>query len=206
MVLVEGRPRIIREIEPDADGILMAYLPSYEGGRAIADIVFGDVNPSGKLPITYPRYANNLVTYDHKRTDELHANEKTQEFQPQFEFGSGLSYTTFEYKNLTVGQPAFTSGQPVKVSVEVSNTGKREGMEVVQLYVHDEVASITPPVKKLRKFQKIVLGETKTVSFELGDEDFSFIGQDNKPVMEPGKFDILVGGLKQVVEYREEKK
>ena len=206
LVMVEGRPRIIREIVPDADGIMMAYLPSYEGGRALADIIFGDANPSGKLPITYPQYANNLVTYDHKFSDEMHVNFKIPEFLPQFEFGTGLSYTSFEYKNLTIVPPTFTNGQPVNVSVEVSNTGEREGKEVVQLYVHDEVASITPAVKKLIKFQKIDLqpGENKTVNFELSNDDFSFIGQDNKPVIEPGKFDILVGGLKQIVVYEQQ--
>lgn len=206
LVLVEGRPRTLHGIEPDASAVLMTYLSGNEGGRAIAEVLFGDYNPNGKLPFTYPRYANSLDTYDHKYTDEFSRDFSQNGFNPQWEFGSGLSYTTFEYSNLKLNANQISKDKPLQISVTLTNTGKRAGQEVVQLFVSDEVASITPPVKRLRGFQKTNLqaGESKTISFTLKLEDLAFVGLDNEWVTEPGEFEAQIGGLKEKFSYAEE--
>jgi len=203
LILIEGRPRIIRTIEPNAGGILTAYLPGEEGGRAIADVLFGDHNPSGKLPYTYPKYANDLVNYDHKVSETLDKHFGRNAFEPQFEFGHGLSYTDFEYSNLTANAATWSKGTPLDLSVTVKNTGERAGKEVVQLYVTDEVASITPSVKRLRGFEKIELkaGESQTINFKLNLRDVAFVGVENEWITEPGEFTIRVGGLEEKVNY-----
>lgn len=197
LVLVEGRPRIINDIEPLADGVLMTYLPGHEGGRATADILFGDQNPSGELPFTYPRGVNDLVPYDHNYTDEV----GPLGFNPQWEFGDGLSYTSFDYSNLKVSKKEFTKNDDVQISVEVTNTGDRDGKEVVQLYVSDLVASITPPVKRLRGFQKVDLnaGTSQTITFTISAEDLAFVGKENEWVTEAGDFKIQVDSLEETI-------
>lgn len=194
LVLVEGRPRIVRTIVDRARAMVLALNPALEGGTAIADVLLGDVNPSGKLPITYPRYPNALRTYDHKAFEEQDTSFGLKAFQPQFEFGFGLSYTSFEYSQLSV-QPE--SGGAV-VSATVANTGSRRGAEVVQLFLSDRVASVTPPVKRLKRFVKVPLepGERREIRFTLSREDFAFVGADGKPVVEPGAFGVSVGTLK----------
>lgn len=198
LVLTEGRPRIIRPIVDPASAILMAYNPGNEGGHAIADILFGDVNPSGKLPVTYPRWPDQLFTYDHK-TFEGDGPGSAQN-APQFEFGYGLSYTKFAYSSLQVN----VDGQKIQVAVTVENTGDRAGKEVVELYLHKRVASITPPLKRLKRFAKVSLqpGDSRHLTFELTPEDLSFIGFDNKRVVEPGTFDIHVAGLQQSFDWK----
>jgi beta-glucosidase len=195
MVLVEGRPRVVRTIVDNAGAILMAYLPGMEGGQAIADVLFGDANPSGKLPYTYPKYSGWYVCYDHKKSAETAPNK----FDPQWQFGHGLSYTTFEYSDLQLDKKKLSPDDTLTVTVSVANTGTRQGAEIVQLYLSDIVASITPPVKSLKRFTKVFLkpGEKRTVKFELGRDDFEFIGRDNKPVVEPGDFKIGIGGLNE---------
>lgn len=192
MVLVEGRPRIISDMEPDCDAILMAYLPGDEGGPAIASTLMGENNPGGKLPYTYPRYPSAHTTYDHKGTDLVDPNFGMNAFNPQYEFGHGLSYTSFGYSNQVVSSGASDLSSELEVSIDVTNIGDRAGDEVVMLFVTDSVASITPPVRKLRKFERISLeaGETKTVSFALAASDFSFVGIDHRWVVEPGVFGI----------------
>jgi beta-glucosidase len=197
LVLIEGRPRIINKIADNASAILMAYNPGNEGGQAIADVLFGDYNPSGKLPFTYPRHPNALIAYDHKQwelNETAFGNSKTG---PQFEFGFGLSYTTFEYADLRVEPKNVDASGKVAVSVVVKNTGLKPGKEVVQLYVRDVVASITPAGKRLRRFAKIYLepGQSKTLRFALDRDDLSFIGPDNRSIVEPGEFDVMIGGL-----------
>ena len=199
LLLTEGRPRIISRIADAANAIVMAYNPGNEGGQAIADILFGDVNPSGKLPITYPRSPNRLFTYDHKAFEGEDGGAMPP---PQFEFGSGLSYTSFSYSDLRVS-PATASGSgTVHVEVTVKNGGGRAGKEVVQLYLNERFASVTPPLKRLKRFAKVLLqpGESRQVSFELTADDLSFIGTDNKRVVEPGVFDVRIGGLQQTFE------
>jgi beta-glucosidase len=204
LVLTEGRPRIIRSIADSARAIVMAYNPGNEGGTAIADVLFGDVNPSGKLPITYPRWPNRLFTYDHQRFEGEDTPEGKRQDTPQFEFGYGLSYTTFAYSDLHVANASAPGQRGIHVEVMVKNTGDREGKEVVQLYVSQRFASITPPVKRLKRFAKISLkpNEERRVSFELMPEDLSFIGPQNKRVVEPGVYDVAVGGLTQSVEWK----
>lgn len=196
IVLVEGRPRLINSIADSAGAIVMAYNPSNEGGPAIADVLFGDFNPSGKLPFTYPRTTNGLITYDHRpfETEGEHAA-----IRPQFEFGFGLSYTTFSYRDLRLSRKTISGNEELSASITVSNTGRRAGSEVVQLYLSDLVASISPPGKRLKRFAKVQLqpGEQRTLNFTLRRDDLSFIGGDNKPVVEPGDFDVLIGGLKE---------
>ncbi len=210
LVLVEGRTRIIREIVPGAKGILMAYWPGSEGALAIANVLFGDANPSGKLPVTYQRYPNNLITYDRKysaQMDEINPpkGHDAVEFTPQWDFGYGLSYTTFDYKDLKLNSSALKSGGKLNVSVEVANTGKCAGVETVELYTHELYASIAPPQKRLRAFKRVSLqpGETKSVSFELTPRDLAFVNADSKTVTEPGDFEVMVGGLKAGFRYEQ---
>lgn len=204
VVLTEGRPRIINRIAEPAKAIVMAYNPSNEGGQAIADILFGDVNPSGKLPVTYPRFPDRLFTYDHKVFEGGDDGEGKLLATPQFAFGSGLSYTEFAYSDLQVSPATGSGSQTIQVGVTVKNTGAREGKEVVQLYLNERFASITPPLKRLKRFAKVSLqpGESRRISFELTTDDLSFIGADNKRTVEPGVFDVRIGGLQQSFEWK----
>jgi len=197
LVLVEGRPRVINRLVEGAKGILLAYNPSNEGGTAIADVLFGDYNPNGKLPFSYPRTPNGLITYDHKLFETENTSYGNTAFSPQFEFGSGLSYTTFSYSNLQVTPASTTLNGEVKVSVSVTNKGQRVGKETVIVYVRDVVASLSPPGKRVRRFAKISLdpGQSRTLTFTLRPEDLSFIGLNNKPIVEAGDFEVMVGGL-----------
>lgn len=203
LVLLQGRPRIIRKIEPLVDAILYAYYPGNEGAVAISDILVGKVNPSGKLPITYPRFANDLLTYNHKNTETIDKKFGNNAFNPQFEFGFGLSYTTFSYSNLKVNKSTFSDGDTLIVQVDVTNTGNIRGKEVVQLFYRDEVASITPPVKNLARFSKVELEpqQTKTLTFYLGVNDFSFVNKDLNRVTEPGDFTLIINQLNKKITY-----
>ncbi|MFC1794710.1 glycoside hydrolase family 3 N-terminal domain-containing protein, partial [Planctomycetota bacterium] len=193
MVLVQGRPRVIRTIVDNAGAILTAYLPGMEGGQAIADVLFGDANPSGKLPFTYPKYSGWHICYDHKKSEDTASSK----FDPQWEFGHGLSYTTFKYNDLKLDKNKLSANDTLTITVNITNTGQREGAEIVQLFLSDIVATVTPPVKSLKRFSKVPFspGQNQTVKFELGWDDFAFIGRNNKPIVEPGEFKVNVGGL-----------
>jgi beta-glucosidase len=193
LVMIEGRPRVIRTAVDGAKSIVMAYLPGMEGGQAIADVLFGDVNPSGKLPFTYPRSPDSLTPYDHTAMEEEEGNV----FNPEFPFGTGLSYTNFKYSNLTINHDTISKDESLKVSVTVTNTGKVAGKESVLLYMTDEFASVARPVKELRGFDKVMLqpGDSKTLEFTLKPYDFSFINESNRRVIEPGPFKVAVGPL-----------
>jgi beta-glucosidase len=194
LLLLEGRPRLIRKVADAAQAIVLGLNPGIEGGQAIADVLVGTVNPSGKLPITYPRDPNALVPYDHKAFDE-----QDKSFHPQFEFGHGLSYTTFAYSGLSVSPTGGALAVATDVSVTVANTGAIAGAEVVQLYVSQKSASVTPPVKRLKRFVKVPLaaGERRALTFHLTRDDFSFIGRDGTRIAEPGSFTVMVGPLRQ---------
>jgi beta-glucosidase len=196
LILLQGRPRIIREIEPLASAIFMAYWPAHEGGRALADLICGSINPSGKLPFTYPRYTNTTHTYQHKGSDKFDENFGMNGFNPQWEFGAGLSYTQFEFSNLTLSVDTIGTEQNIQVSVDVKNVGNYAGKEVVQMYLRDLVASITPDDRKLIGFEKFYLtpNESKTVNFTINYNDLKFVGLDNKWIAEKGDFELLVGG------------
>ena len=210
LVLAQGRPRVIREIVPGIDGILMAYWPGNYGGDALADIIFGDVNPSGKLPVTYPSAVNSLVNYIHKPSEDQAKSAGMYnyegDFTPEFYFGFGLSYTTFEYSNLQLSSKEISGNQDLTISVNVKNTGTRAGKEVVQLYTSDLVASMTPDMKRLRRFEKIEIqpGETKTVKFTINATDLAFVNLQNKWITEPGEFEITIGNtpLKEIFNYK----
>lgn len=193
LVLVQGRPRVIRSVADDVEAILTGYLPGLEGGQAIADVLFGDVNPSGRLPFTYPKYPGGFTTYDHTYS-EIEAPSGLNE---QWPFGHGLSYTTFAYRGLRTDRSELKPGESVIVTVEVENTGDRAGKHTVQLYLSDLVATVTPPVRLLKGFQQVSLEprRSQVVRFELNWDDLAFIGIDNKPVVEPGEFRITVGDL-----------
>ena len=204
LVLNEGRPRVISRIEQEIPAIVQAYLPGNFGGDALADILFGDVNPSGKLPYTYPRYPNALVSYIHKPSEEQKKAEGVYNYEadynPQFEFGHGLSYTNFTYNNLRLSKESLDGNGELSVSVEVRNTGQREGKETVHLYTSDLYASsVTPDVKRLRRFEKISLkpGDSKIVSFTLSPLDLAYADRNGKMVVEAGEFEVEIGGLKK---------
>lgn len=196
LVMVQGRPRIIRSIEPLAQAIIMAYLPGDEGGRAIADVIFGDINPSGRLPYTYPKYSGNMLPYWHKKADIRDINWGYHGFYPQYEFGFGLSYTSYMYSNLKLSTDTVVGCDPITISVDVTNTGHREGKEVVQLYLSDLVALLAPDVKRLVGFQKVTLApnQKKTVSFTLSKEQWTYVGMDGKWTTEGGRFMVQIGG------------
>jgi len=196
LVMVQGRPRIIREIEPMVDAIVMGYLPGQEGGIAITDIIYGKINPSGKLPYTYPKYSGNILPYYHKKTDIRDVNWGFDGFDPQYEFGFGLSYTTFEYSNFKISSDTIHNGDTFTVSVDVKNTGRREGKEIVALYLKDMVATISPDSKKLIRFSKITLlpNEQQKVSFELSSKDLMSVGMDDKWIVEAGEFKVFIDG------------
>src|SRR5438132_2051774 len=200
LVLVEGRPRIVNRIADNASAVLMAYNPGNEGGQAVADVLFGDFNPCGKLPFTYPRFANGLMTYDHKAFEKESFDNAG--ITQRFEFGDGLSYTRFSYRDLRLNRK--TIGDQLSVSITVTNSGRRAGQEVVQLYVSDLVASLSPAGKRLKRFAKIYLetGQSRTLIFKLRSDDLSFIGADNKPVVEPGEFEVIVAGLSERFELK----
>ncbi|WP_025741659.1 glycoside hydrolase family 3 N-terminal domain-containing protein [Aquimarina pacifica] len=203
LVLNEGRPRIINEFEVEMDAVLQCYLPGNEGARALVDIVYGDVNPSGKLPYNYPRYANSLQKYNRKYTESIGSEEQNDDtgyaknYDPQYEFGYGLSYTTFEYRNLGFDKVFIKKKDSIKITIDVQNTGVRKGKEVVQLYVRDMFASVTPEVKVLKRFKKIELqpGETKKVSFVIDNRDLSFVDTEGNWVSEDGEFEAIIGGV-----------
>ena len=198
LVMLEGRPRVFTEIANNADGVVLGFLPGMEGGNAIADVLFGDVNPSGKLPITYPRHPNGITLYDYKPIEKFDTNN----FDPLWPFGYGLSYTSFEYSNLKLSLDEITQNDELKVSIDVKNTGKFAGKEVVQLYLTDLYASVTRPNKQLKGFEKILLnpGEEKTIEFKLNKQHLSFIGLDNKRIVEPGNFKVTIAN--QTVEFQ----
>ncbi|UII20647.1 glycoside hydrolase family 3 N-terminal domain-containing protein [Fulvivirga ligni] len=203
LVLNEGRPRVISRFEREMDAVVQTYLPGNFGGDALADILFGDVNPSGKLPYTYPRYPNATISYIHKPSEEQKKAEGVYNYEadynPQFSFGYGLSYTTFEYSGLKADKSSFKKGEAVKISVTVKNTGKVAGKEVIHLFSSDLYAShITPDVKRLRGFEKIMLepGQSKTVDFTLTSEDLSYFGKGGEKITEAGDFEIMVADKK----------
>jgi len=200
LVLNSGRPRIVREIEPLVSAVVDVMLPGNYGGDALALLLSGKRNFSAKLPITYPKWVNAIAFYDHKPCESVEtmagAYNYAADIDVQWPFGFGLSYTTFEYSDITVDKPEFAPGDEITVSVNVKNTGSVEGMEPVIFYSSDLVASITPDVLRVRGFDKVSLkpGETKRVSFKIPASDLAFVGYDGKWVIEEGEFVFTIGG------------
>ncbi|QXD15450.1 glycoside hydrolase family 3 C-terminal domain-containing protein [Rhodocaloribacter litoris] len=206
LVLVEGRPRLLGRAADAATAVLMAYWPGMEGGRAIAEVLAGDANPSGKLPFTYPRHPHDLLPYDHPVSSSFNIwlNEQTA-FRPQWPFGHGLSYTTFSYEDLRVERSTLSLTDTLYVHVTVRNTGDRAGWETVLLFVADEYASVAPPVRRLRAFRPVHLepGQARPVTFSVPVHDLAFVGPENTRVVEPGTFRVEVGPLSDRFEVRE---
>ena len=202
LVLNIGRPRLISEIESKVNAVINIYLPGNFGGDALADILYGSVNPSGKLPYSYPLYSNSLIPYNYKPAEVQNnaqgAYNYVGEVNNLYDFGFGLSYTSFEYSNLKLNSNQFSKNENIYLSVDIKNTGEIEGKEVIQVYSKDHYASLTPDIKRLRAFKKIKLkpGEIKNVKFEIQVQDLGFVNYQNKHVVETGKFDLMVGSLK----------
>jgi len=208
LVLFDGRPLVIKDENDKVPAILNVWFAGTEAGYAIADVLFGDVNPSGKLTATFPRSVGQVpIYYAHKNTgrplmnsegnfEKFRSNYIDERNEPLFPFGYGLSYTNFTYSNPTISSDKMNANEKIKVSVEVANTGNYDGKETVQLYIRDVIGSVTRPVRELKGFQKIALkkGEKQTVIFEISVEDLKFYNSDLKFVAEPGQFDVFVGG------------
>lgn len=208
LVLFDGRPLVLKEENETVPAILNAWFAGTEAGYAIADVLFGDVNPSGKLTTTFPRSVGQVpIYYAHKNTgrplantegkfEKFRSNYLDERNEPLFPFGFGLSYTNFDYSNLKISSDKMNESGKLKVTVDVTNTGNYDGKETVQLYIKDLVGSVTRPVRELKNFQKITLkkGEKQTVTFDITVEDLKFYNSDLQFVAEPGQFDIFVGG------------
>ena len=208
LVVFDGRPLVLKEENDTVPAILNVWFAGTEAGYAIADVLFGDVNPSGKLTSTFPRSVGQLpIYYAHKNTgrplsntegkfEKFRSNYIDERNEPLFPFGFGLSYTSFEYSNLKISSDKMDAKGKLKVTVDVTNTGNYDGKETVQLYIRDIVGSVTRPVRELKNFQKITLkkGEKQTVTFEITVEDLKFYNSDLQFVAEPGQFDVFVGG------------
>lgn len=198
LVLNEGRPRLIADIEPLAQGIVNILIPGNMGGDALANLVSGKSNFSGKMPYTYPKEINSLANYDFKKSEEVGTMEGAYDYNAkitqQWGFGYGLSYTSYKYSNLKVSQSDFRHGDIIKVSVDVKNTGKVAGKESVLLFSSDLIASMVPDGRRLRAFDKVELqpGETKTMTFELKADDLAFVGWNGKWRLEEGDFKLMI--------------
>lgn len=207
LALFDGRPLVIPQENETVPAILNVWFAGSEAGYAIADVLFGDVNPSGKLTMTFPRNVGQIpIYYSQKNTgrpisnsegkfEKFRSNYMDERNEPLFPFGYGLSYTSFEYSNLKLSATTLNAAQKIKITVDVANTGNYDGKEIVQLYIRDLVGSVTRPVKELKGFQKIAIkkGEKQTVAFEISAEDLKFYNSDLQFVAEPGEFEIFVG-------------
>ena len=204
VVLFNGRPLALENIVESSPAILEAWFPGVQAGHGVADVVFGGVNPGGKLPVSFPRRVGQVpIYYNHEPTGRpcdpnVKWNSRYRDIpscDPLFEFGFGLSYTTFEVSNLRLSRDSVGRNGSLQASVDVSNTGGRRGDEVVQLYIHDPVASLTQPIRRLRGFERVRLarGETRTVTFTLDKSDFGFWNNDGEFVIEPGRIDVYAG-------------
>ena len=208
LILNIGRPRLITDIEPFMSAIVNIYLPGNFGGDALSDVLSGKVNPSGKLPYTYPAYPNSLIPYYFKPSEVQNNSQGAYNYVGEvnnlYDFGFGLSYSEFTYSNLEINNEQFNLDDSIKISVNVKNSGKIDGSETVQLYSSDLYASLTPDVKRLRDFDKIELkaGEMKTITFELPVSELAFVNSDNQFVVESGKFKLSIDNLSKEITVR----
>ena len=208
LILNIGRPRLITDIEPFMSAIVNIYLPGNFGGDALSDVLSGKVNPSGKLPYTYPAYPNSLIPYYFKPSEVQNNSQGAYNYVGEvnnlYDFGFGLSYSEFTYSNLEINNDQFNLDDSIKISVNVKNSGKIDGSETVQLYSSDLYASLTPDVKRLRDFDKIELkaGEMKTITFELPVSELAFANSDNQFVVESGKFKLSIDNLSKEISIR----
>lgn len=209
LVLNEGRPRLIADIEPLAQGVVDILIPGNYGGDALAQLLSGKANFSGKMPYTYPKEINSLANYDFKKSEEVGTMEGAYDYNAkitqQWGFGQGLSYTTYQYSNLKVDKASFAHDDVIRVSVDVKNTGKVAGKESVLLFSSDLMASMVPDGRRLRAFDKVALqpGESKTVTFDLKANDLAFVGWDGKWILEEGDFKLMVADQQATIHCNE---
>jgi len=202
LLLVEGRPRFITNIEPGFEAIVLPFWSGRKTAEATADVLFGDYNPNGRMPFSYPKSMGEIIMYDYKSTEEkreiFNADVLWNGYDPLFAFGAGLSYTSFAYSNLQLSTASLKGDQKLTVSITVTNTGKVDGKHTVELYSHDLYASISPNNKRLRAFDKISLkaGESKVAKFTIDKNDLAFVNAQLKTVTEPGDFEIMIGDQK----------
>lgn len=195
VVLINSKPLSIPWVAENADAVLEAFNPGMAGGQAVGQLLFGEQNPMGKLTVSFPKHVGQQPVY-YQQIPGWHGNRHTDyDSTPVYSFGYGLSYTRYEYSNLSLSKEELGAGEGVCVSVDVQNVGERAGTEIVQVYLNDVVTSLSTPEKQLKRFlrAKLAPGEKRTLSFELGPEDLSFLGRDCKPVVEPGLFEVMVG-------------
>jgi len=213
LVLINGRPLSIRWAAEKIPAIVEAWLPGELGGQAVADVIFGDYNPGGKLPVTVPRHSGQLPVYYNYMPEKQYWIKNgwgkayaDMPASPLWEFGFGLSYTKFEYSNLQIDPREIGTYGEVRISVDVKNSGGRKGNEVVQLYIRDLIASVTVPVKELKGFKKIMLepGEKKTVEFRLNHDDLTLYNKSMELVVEPGTFEVMVGSSSEDIRLKGE--
>lgn len=208
LLLAQGRPRVISSVEPGVKGILNLYRPASQGANATMEILFGDYNPSGRLPFTYPKKTGDIVLYDRKHSENYKESEPDTYglggFSPQWSFGHGLSYTTFSYSDLKLDKTTLGDNDQINISVTVTNTGDRAGKVAVELYVTDLYASVTPNEKRLKKFKKVEIesGSATQVDFQLAKADLSFINQNSERVTEEGEFTLIVGDQQENFFYK----
>ena len=190
LIMAAGRPRTITGLVGKADAVLYLPYPGPRGGEALANILAGETNPSGRLPFTYPRSPNAIINYDYRNAETVKNG-----YNPLFAFGHGLSYSTFEYSDVTLSGTELSEEGSLTASVRVTNRGDRVGKHSVLLFTRDEYATITPSARRLRSFTKVELapGETTTVTFTISPDDLGFIGLDNSLTTEPGAFTVLIG-------------
>ena len=201
LVYVGGRPRTITNIVKRVNAVVIAFLPGNRGGDAIADVIFGDYNPNGRLPITYPKTPNGAMTYDYKPLENWETwlgEDVASYFDALFPFGHGLSYTNFEYSELKLDQATVLESSSITGSVKVKNTGNRPGKETVIVYLNDEFGSLSRPIKQMKFFKKLSLNpnQQETVTFEITRYDMSFINLKNERIVESGKFNVYIDNLK----------
>jgi beta-glucosidase len=199
LILITGRPLGVEKAVEKVNALVQAWEPGMYGGEAIAEILYGKINPSAKLPITIPRSVGQIqMIYNHKPSQYFHPYVITSS-EPLYPFGYGLSYTNYKYDNLQLSDKEISKGENLEVSVDVTNTGKMDGTEIVQLYLRDKFSSVTRPVKELKDFSRVTLkaGETKTVHFTISPDKLTFLDKNLKPVIESGEFIVMVGSSSQ---------
>ena len=205
LILNLGRPRLISDIEPLMSAVVNVYLPGNFGGDALSDILSGKVNPSGKLPYTYPAYPNSLIPYYYKPSEVQNNSQGAYNYVGEvnnlYNFGFGLSYSEFEYSDLKINKEQFNINDSIKISVNVKNLSKIDGLETIQLYSSDLYASITPDIKRLRDFKKVKVkaGEKKTITFNLPVSELAFVNSENEFVVEPGRFNLSIDNLSKEI-------